>query len=120
MQIYESAGPEVKEQVSFGLTWPQIMANLQRAAPKKRSYASSYDKFVTEREPKKKKQKIQHAPQPQEPLPTVTPHGNNGAQAKPITEMTCDELKNLLRSRGANVTGKKAELLERLQGLSHS
>jgi len=56
---FQNACAEVKTQVDYGKTWTDFVGAIETGPAKKRSYATSYSKFVTVSEVKTKKEKKQ-------------------------------------------------------------
>ena len=90
---FTTACEKLKEQVRFYQTWPEVIEKLHVLPPEKAPFSTKKDVIITkyeENQPKKKKKE--------------------GLEAK-----TVPELKEILRMKRLKVTGKKEELIKRIE-----
>ena len=106
MDKFRDAPPFYQEMVGFQLTWRDIVQQLVRDPPAKRSWSSTRDKKLTKPEQlsnKKRKKKKQA-----EKAPTPLKGGEGGL-------WTVKQLKGKLKEVGLKQSGLKQELIERLK-----
>lgn len=90
---YANADPKLKAQVAYDETWSQIVEKLRDPPPKKADFSAVNDVIITkysENRPKKK--------------PKVG-----------LTGLTVEKLKEKCREKGLKVSGKKEDLIKRLE-----
>ena len=94
MRQFQNASNSMKEEVDYDLNWQGVIARILKVPPKKQSYSSSYDVYVTEFHPRKKKKVVD-----------MTYYAT----------WSIAMIKEELRKRNIRPVGNKKELIEQLR-----